>query len=391
MRFSEEQNRALQSVQRWLQSSDRQVFRLFGYAGTGKTTLAKHLAQDAGRVLFGAYTGKAAHVLQKKGCPARTLHSLAYIPKSRSTLRLGQLKEKLKNTDPEHPLAAKLRREIALEQENAKRPAFTLNYESDLNDTDLLVVDEVSMVNEEMGRDLESFGCKILVLGDPAQLPPVFGAGYFIEAEPDFMLTEIHRQARDNPIIDLATRIRERRIPDQGGPEEARVVSRRDLTPELMLAADQILVGKNITRQAWNHRIRELRGLDGDGLPVVGDRLVCLKNNHDVGLLNGAIWNVEKAMVEDEDLMLDVVPEDGGDNQQLLAHTHYFRGEKPTLWEMDDAAHFDYGYVLTCHKAQGSEWPYVVVYDERMMRGDDYYKWLYTAVTRAGEKVCLIR
>ena len=57
------------------------------------------------------------------------------------------------------------------------------------------------MVDEDLGRDLLSFGKPVLVLGDPAQLPPVKGGGFFTEAEPDVMLTEVHRQAADNPII----------------------------------------------------------------------------------------------------------------------------------------------------------------------------------------------
>ena len=57
------------------------------------------------------------------------------------------------------------------------------------------------MVDEELGRDLLSFGTPVLVLGDTAQLPPVKGGGFFTDAEPDAMLTEVHRQAADNPII----------------------------------------------------------------------------------------------------------------------------------------------------------------------------------------------
>ena len=65
------------------------------------------------------------------------------------------------------------------------------------------------MVDEELGRDLLSFGKPVLVLGDPAQLPPVKGGGFFTEAEPDIMLTEVHRQAADNPIIRMSMVVRE--------------------------------------------------------------------------------------------------------------------------------------------------------------------------------------
>ena len=63
------------------------------------------------------------------------------------------------------------------------------------------MIDECSMVDEELGRDLLSFGKPILVLGDPAQLPPVKGGGFFTETAPDVMLTEIHRQAEGSAII----------------------------------------------------------------------------------------------------------------------------------------------------------------------------------------------
>jgi exodeoxyribonuclease-5 len=80
MQWSPQQDAALTAVSRWLKAGDRQVFRLFGYAGTGKTTLAKHVAESAdGGVAFAAFTGKAAHVMRGKGCfGASTIHSLIY-------------------------------------------------------------------------------------------------------------------------------------------------------------------------------------------------------------------------------------------------------------------------------------------------------------------------
>src|SRR4249920_494974 len=83
--FSPHQDAALQAVADWLKAkpghgSTPQIFRLFGYAGTGKTTLAKHIAEAVdGKVLFAAFTGKAALVMRSKGCPsASTIHSLIY-------------------------------------------------------------------------------------------------------------------------------------------------------------------------------------------------------------------------------------------------------------------------------------------------------------------------
>ena len=95
------------------------------------------------------------------------------------------------------------------ERKRLAQPAFTLNQFSPVKDAGLVVIDECSMVDDRMGQDLLSFGTKVLVLGDPAQLPPVRGSGFFTDTEtPDVMLTEIHRQAKDNPIIAMATKVR---------------------------------------------------------------------------------------------------------------------------------------------------------------------------------------
>ncbi|MBK9080549.1 MAG: AAA family ATPase, partial [Rhizobiales bacterium] len=177
MKWSPQQEDALARVGAWLAAGEPQVFRLFGYAGTGKTTLARHVADQAdGEALFAAFTGKAALVMRSKGCRnAQTIHSLIYRP-----------------ADTE-----------------SETPTFTLNHESAAARAELIVIDECSMVDEELGRDLLSFGKPVLVLGDPGQLPPVKGGGFFTDAEPDAMLTEVHRQASDDPIIRLSMIARE--------------------------------------------------------------------------------------------------------------------------------------------------------------------------------------
>jgi exodeoxyribonuclease-5 len=190
MEWAPQQNEALEKVGKWLQSAgqhdNKQIFRLFGYAGTGKTTLAIEISKmvESGSALFAAFTGKAALVMRKKGCHgANTLHSLIYKPR-----------REWREDEDKRP--------------TGDIPEWQINPDSPVRYASLVIVDECSMVNEELARDLLSFGTPVLVLGDPAQLPPVSGAGFFTEAEPDHMLTEIHRQAADNPIIRIATDIR---------------------------------------------------------------------------------------------------------------------------------------------------------------------------------------
>ena len=76
-----------------------------------------------------------------------------------------------------------------------------------------------------------SFGVPVLVLGDPAQLPPIQGGGYFTEAEPDAMLTEVHRQAFDNPIVRLSMDVRagERPKPRRLWRHPSRAARRRSI------------------------------------------------------------------------------------------------------------------------------------------------------------------
>jgi exodeoxyribonuclease-5 len=105
-----------------------------------------------------------------------------------------------------------------------------------------------------------SFGVPILVLGDPAQLPPISGGGFFTDGAPDVMLTEVHRQAKDNPIVWLSMEVREGHSLAPGRYGDTAVVRRAELDPDRVMTADQMLVGRNATRRAFNTRMRERLG-----------------------------------------------------------------------------------------------------------------------------------
>lgn len=370
MRLAPQQDTAVRKVRLWLADPDaEQVFRLFGYAGTGKTTLARLLeASVCGTVLYAAYTGKAALQLRKKGCAgASTIHSLIYKPEQCQIT--GEVK-------------------------------FTLNRESDLASAELLVVDEVSMVDDALARDLLSFGTKILVLGDPAQLPPVKGQGYFINAEPDVMLTEVHRQAEDNPIIRLSMDIRQGRGLRPGEYGDSLVVRRSDLDDdrvrEMILGADQVLCGLNRTRTFCNRRIRELKGFSSGRYgwePVSGDRLICLRNNREKQLLNGGLWQVAQVRNMGRTRNLMVVSEDEDrDPVEIRVREEFFNGSEQSLdWRTRrDGDEFTFGWAITCHKSQGSEWDNVFIFDESGSFRDARDKWAYTAVTRAAQRVTVV-
>ena len=374
MNLSPQQEAALVAVARWLKSPRPPVFRLFGYAGTGKTTLAKKIAEDVdGDVLFAAFTGKAAQVMRNRGCAnARTIHSLIYRPR-------GEKAEK---------------------ETGELQPAFALNRLSEVRKASLVIVDECSMVDETLGRDLLSFGAPILVLGDPGQLPPVNagegGGGFFTEREPDVMLTEVHRQAMDNPIVALAQTVRQGGALDYGRYGESRVIGRDDIEPGDVLAADQVIVGINRTRRNFNRRIRTLKGFDGL-LPAAGDKLVCLRNSSEKGLLNGGLWRVSSVgQRPGPTLNMLVKAEDegphGGSAKIRVLKSMFESGPEAVPWiQRRRTDEFDYGYALTVHKAQGSQWDRMVLFDESFAFRETRERWLYTAITRAAEAITIVR
>lgn len=403
MRWSPQQAEALDAVERWRRDRSQPWFFLGGYAGTGKTTLARHLAEGCD-ALFAAYTGKAASVMRQMGCTgASTIHSLIYQPQDKSRRHLRELEARLVSLKncvagsaidlPELDEETKqLEAEIRAERENLRRPSFTLNLESALRGADLLVVDEGSMPDKQTGEDLVSFGVPILVLGDPAQLPPVFGAGYFTARPPDRMLTEVHRQALDSPVLRLATMVREGCLTLPLGEHGTSRVTER-VEPEEVLAVDQVLVGHNKTRRASIRRIRELRGLSvRSPYPLKGERVVCLRNNHDLGIMNGGVYVAAQDAVGGPDWVnLRIVPEEGGPEVLVGAHPEHFlgRGDEIDQWDRRDAEEFDFAGALTVHKAQGSQFRSGVLFDE--WRGDYRKEHLYTGLTRFSDRVTVVR
>lgn len=419
MELNAQQTEAMDKIINWYQDGGGQPFRLFGFAGTGKTTLAAQLTEALGaKPVFGTYTGKAASVLRAKGVNAGTIHSSIYRPvgNSETKRQLEAAQGELYDLEHDEMLDDETRdQEISQKQDlisqlerEMKTVGFVLNDMSEWTFADLIVLDEVSMVNERVGRDIESFGVPILVLGDPAQLPPVDGGGYFTQAEPDAMLTEVMRTAGDSPVLDLATRIRS--TTRGNGLTDADI---RTVDLDEAMAADQVLVWKNATRWGLTSAIRAALGRPA-GRVVIGDRVMCLTNNKDIGILNG-----EQFMVVEVDaapgqpgprLLLQEIDSDRpprwikayadgfmnlGAEQAMKRNFGAYRGDRGA---------FTFANVVTVHKAQGSEWGSVYVVDQsdgvvamarKEMSGAEAVamgrRWIYTAVTRAQESVVIAR
>lgn len=353
----------------------KQVFKLFGFAGSGKTTLAAFKAKTlGGSVLAATYTGKAALVMRKKGFNCSTIHSLIYTPAMVPVI------------DPK-----------TNEPTGEEHLEFILNDESDLWNARLLIVDEVSMVGEEIAKDLLRFKRPILVLGDPGQLPPINGTGYFMKGPIDVMLTEIHRQALDNPIIKMSMDVRLGRGVRPGKYGESKVIAKElfnALRQHELTTHSQILCGTNRTRRTLNADMRRYLGFDLVAQPMVADKLICLRNNREKRLFNGGMWAVAKPPQFDSEVFemeldsLDI----SGQKTKVKVPLEFFIGEeeKLTAAKRRKFDEFDFGYAITTHKAQGSQYDSVLIFNENYCFRESSMQWLYTAITRAADRLTLV-
>ena len=359
-----------------------------GYAGTGKSTLVKFIVAALNLrpddVCYITFTGKAALVLRDKGCPnAMTAHRLLYqsFPKYDGTFY----------HKPRRPI-----------------PPYKL-----------IIVDEISMLPNEIWQLLLSHNVHVIALGDPGQLPPI-GTDNGVLEHPHIFLDEIMRQAQESEIIKLTMDIREGKPLQLMNGKEVKIVDKKDVVEGMYLWADQIIVGKNETRRYINDLMRQyLHGVT-DVAPIEGDKVICLRNDWDhpneagdvmVNGTIGTIYGIKKTDtywlkpmmtanfipdgVTETDIDLnpcDPVFRDVNMDYKLLTtgeptvNKNNFR-RFPKEWRPRE---FDYGYCITCHKAQGSEYNKVLVFEE-FLRGNDHARWLYTAATRAKEKLVIVR
>lgn len=398
--LSKDQREVFEQIVHWSERAGGSLLTLGGYAGTGKTTLVALLAEVLGRtrrLAFCSYTGKAASVLRQKLRDAgvadaercSTIHGLIYRPE----------------VDPETGEILGWNRVPAL-------------------DADLVIVDEASMVSAEIWSDLQSYGCQVLAVGDHGQLPPVdTSSSVNLVQHPDLRLEQIHRQARGHPILAFAEHVR-------AGGAAADFAYGED--PRLLLAASAadvaeildhwaeagadlldhvVLCRTNRVRQALNTHVRTLRNGVAAPAPVPGDAVICLRNvapQRGPALFNGMRGILEQSEPAGAHHFAATVlfPHDGfrlraflnagqfgrretfGSFEDLWAET----GQPVRAWP-EAGLLFDYGFALTVHKSQGSQFRRVMVVEEPPFAhaaADEHRRWLYTAATRATEELVVV-
>ena len=395
-----QQRDAIYKLTEWWEKKDRQIFEIAGYAGTGKTHAASNFIEEIGleedEVKYAAFTGKAALVLQRKGVNATTIHKLIYDIEYYNEFVLDKDGNKVKNSNGKFKTIQKFR--------FVKRTKLDEKIK-------LIILDECSMINQSMWDDIRSYDIPIIVLGDTQQLPPIIGEPVLLK-NPDVELTQIVRQQSKSYLIDIATEAREGKyitVPDNRkykNSNDVWIIYEDEVTDKILMGVDIILCGTNKKREAINNHIRyNILGRESK-LPEKGDKLICRKNNwnlligDDIPLINGmsgiVLNNIEKESMTNKSIVIDFKPD------FLDEYYHNIEVDRVVFESTDkkevrnamkygNTNKFEFGYAITTHLSQGSEWDKVLIFEEWMGDKDYMSKWLYTAITRAKKKVIIVK
>ena len=363
-----------------------------GYAGSGKSTLVKFLVAalqiPEDEVVYACFTGKACNVLQQKGNKnVSTLHRLLYEHRPKPDGTFFRL-----------PLP-------------------------DIEPYKLVIVDECSMVSKDLIKQLLKHQVHVIFLGDPFQLPPINPEddNHLLD-KPHVFLSEIHRQAQESEIIRVSMDIRAGRPLSLLDGKDVKIIDKSDLVEGMYMWADQILCAKNDTRIGINNHMRELLGREGE--PQEGDKVICLRNYWDIldndgnPLINGTIGILCNNYAQTlrypsfingggtfNIIRTDIITETGSYFHDLMMDKKLILEGKKSLdqkteWRLMKNENlswmvpkeFTYGYAVTVHKFQGSSAGNILVFEENFpFSKEEHQRWLYTACTRAENKLVIVK
>lgn len=427
MEYTKCQERVFNNLRDWFfneSSRKNNSFIISGYAGTGKTFLISEFinyllkldenkkSNKKYKIAAIAFTGKAANVLKEK-LPALketvpptfswisnyigTIHSFIYRPK--------------------------IGREYNEHTQRFVNKIISWDFigKEILETYDIIFIDEASMINTDIFYQLESINIKKVYVGDHGQLPPVKSDFNIFDPsryDNDNVLTEVVRTEKDSPILKLATKVLK-----EGRIEETNKVYSKDvfklnwgyygcqkLWKNLKYDDETIILcHSNKLRVSLNKEIRKKLEFNIK-TPYPGERIVCLKNNHDLGIMNGQLFKISFHMPSSSSYFynFDIMDEmqnvysvvtlkeifnKANHSDIILNEGHEYPKEylKKEFPGMGSCNFFDFGYAITVHKSQGSEWDKVILIDNEYIRDETFYsKWLYTAITRAKKKLLII-
>lgn len=337
--LNDDQSAALAAIKTWFSDPNSRTLRVGGYAGTGKTTLISAVMRELVdvHIVVCAFTGKAVSVLKSKGITdALTMHRLIYIPVTACSA-CGL-----------EPIDGGASRPTICPRCQSTKLKVTF-IKTHIIQADLVIVDESSMLTARLVADVESLAPKVLYFGDHGQLEPI-GDDPGIMRNPDIRLERIHRQAEGSGTLRLAHLLRENHHPATWEPTADAEVRKGDLRGIRMSQYDVVLCGYNYTRVAVNRRIRAERGFAG--VPQLGERLICLQNDKNIGIYNGQLVCVtkrDKGATSDL-IVLDFVDELGERWAKVPVLLSQFNSDTRPEGRNPGIGVFDYGYAMTVHK-----------------------------------------
>lgn len=374
----------------WYKNSSEQVFEIEGPAGSGKSVLIYEILKELNLMSYQympmAYTGQASIVMRMRGfTTARSIHSSLY-----------EVIEYYDEKDINNAFGTP-----------KKKRMFGLRRSIDPR-VDLFFIDEAYMVPEFMKKDILSFGKKVLVAGDSNQLPPVQGNPGFLTGYGVHRLTELMRQAENNPIVYLANRAM-KGLPIHNGMygNDALVINDSDFIPQMIGFADCISCGTNKTRDVMNRYIRQLAGYDRSEIPIIGERVICRNNNWSISydgiaLTNGLCGTVtsypDASSFDGKIFNIDFLPDlTSVVFPNIPVNFKYFTSnfeekqrikEEVQRWSTGEL--FEFAYALTTHLCQGAEYNNGI-YIEEFMRPQIQNQLNYTGITRFKNKLIYIK
>lgn len=407
MELNPDQENTVNAAINWFKGRSSQVFEIAGKAGTGKSVVLNEIVRRLGlqphQYLAAAYTGAAAIVMRMKGFPtARSLHSTFYHFEKRKKLDV-ELSTPFMNTKFNVP-----------QEEWVFVP---IPYGAIPKAVKLIIIDEGYMVPYNMRNAILKHGIKVLVAGDPNQLPPIKDGPAFLTGSGIHVLSQIMRQNLNNPILYLAERALNNE-PIHCGiyGNSALVIEDTDLTNEMVLSIGNIICGTNKTRDMFNNTIRTMIGKVSE-VPEFGDRVICRENdwdieNESIALANGLQGFIVSPITPDifhdprnpnkgnkgqngtfkMDFLPDLLqfPFRGLDVNYQYIVSDYYRRRQIKADKFTEGELFEYAYAITTHLSQGSEYPAGIYYEE-FLRPEIQKSLIYTGITRFKEKMIYVK
>ena len=331
----------------------KKVVSLGGYAGTGKTTIIQELLKKLPNYKVCAFTGKATNILRRKKIyEAETIHSTIYNVEVNENDNINY---------------------------NLKKPR-SLNASG-------FIIDESSMISEELFNDLSSFKKPIIFVGDHGQLPPIGNTKFNIMSSPDYKLETIHRNA--GIIAHFADHLRQGKsaFDFKCYNDDVKIMKKQDAILSDLISVEQIICAYNKTRIFLNNKIRSYLKLSDH--PSIEDKIIVLKNNRTHGVFNGQQGIIKNIIHNGKNSSVDL-QFDGWLAKKLRFAPETFNLEKIPQDLLDyyknDAIMMDYAYAITCHKAQGDQFESIAVFEEPSSLWEQN-RWNYTAASRAESKI----